>query len=179
VESERSAPGLIVHRSPWVRLNAAAAGRQRLEMTFDQLARFGFECNFVENETTLLWTKLVFLAPIALSTTAAAAPVGAILSDPARKARLEECVREACAVANASGATLDANAVLGNISKLPPQMRSSMQKDVAAGQPPELDAIAGSILRGAEKFGLQAPATSGLAAEILLRLGPLRDRVEL
>jgi 2-dehydropantoate 2-reductase len=75
-------------------------------------------------------------------------------------------VREVCAVANASGATLDTNAVLGNISKLPPQMRSSMQKDVAAGRPPELDAIAGPILRGAEKSGLQAPATHALVREI-------------
>jgi len=172
VESERTAPGVIVHRSPWVRLNAATAGRQRLQQTFAQLTSFGFECNFVDNETTLLWSKLVFLAPIALSTTAAAASVGNVLSDPVRKARLEACVREACAVGSAGGATLDANAVIGNIGKLPPQMRSSMQKDVAAGRPPELDAIAGPILRGAERFGLQSPATKGLAEEILLRLSP-------
>jgi 2-dehydropantoate 2-reductase len=166
VESERTAPGVIVHRSPWVRLNAATAGRARLQETFDQLTRFGFECTFVDNETTLLWSKLAFLAPIALSTTAAAASIGNVISDPVRKGRLESCVREVCAVANASGATLDTNAVLGNISKLPPQMRSSMQKDVAAGRPPELDAIAGPILRGAEKSGLQAPATHALVREI-------------
>jgi 2-dehydropantoate 2-reductase len=172
VESERTAPGVIVHRSPWVRLNAATAGRQRLKKTFDQFTRFGFECNFVDNETTLLWSKLVFLAPIALSTTAAAATVGDVMSNPALRARLEDCVREACEVAKASGAMLDVNAVLGNIGKLPPQMRSSMQKDVAAGRQPELDAIAGPILRGAERFGLQSPATRSLVEQILLQLGP-------
>jgi 2-dehydropantoate 2-reductase len=67
---------------------------------------------------------------------------------------------------------LDANVPLANIGKLPPQMRSSMQKDVAAGRQPELDAIAGPILRGAEKHGLQAPGTRGLMEEILLRLKP-------
>jgi 2-dehydropantoate 2-reductase len=170
VESERTAPGVIVHRSPWVRLNAATAGRQRLERTFDQFTRFGFECNFVDNETTLLWSKLMFLAPIALSTTAAATSVGDVMSNPARRARLEDCVREVCAVANASGAMLDVNAVLGNIGKLPPQMRSSMQKDVTAGRPPELDAIAGPILRGAEKFGLQAAATRAFVQEIKGRM---------
>jgi 2-dehydropantoate 2-reductase len=179
VESERTAPGVIAHRSPGVRLNAANAGRQRLEKTFDQFTRFGFECNFVDNETRLLWSKLVFLAPIALSTTAAAAAVGDVMSNPTSRARLEDCVREACAVANASGAMLDVNAVLGNIGKLPPQMRSSMQKDVAAGRQPELDAIAGPILRGVERFGLQSPATRGLVEQILRQLGPLRDRVEL
>ena len=176
VESERSAPGVIVHRSPWVRLNAAGAGRSILETSFDHFRQFGFECNFIDNETTLLWSKLVFLAPIALSTTAAAAPVGDVVKDPARKARLEECVHEACAVGIAEGAVLDANTVLANLGKLPPQMRSSMQKDVEAHRAPELDAIAGPILRGAEKHGLPSTATRALVEEIQQRLGSLRDR---
>lgn len=171
VESERTAPGVIVHRSPSVRLNAAATGRPLLEKAFDEFKRFGFECNFVDNETTLLWSKLAFLAPIALSTTAAAAPIGDVLSDPVRKARFEACLREACVVGNASGATLDSESILGTIKKLPPQMRSSMQKDVAAGRTPELDAIAGPILRGAEKHGLQTPATRALVEQIEKRLG--------
>jgi 2-dehydropantoate 2-reductase len=171
VESERTAPGVIVHRSPWARLSAATSGRMVLESSFNHFKQFGFECNFVDDEVTLLWSKLAFLAPVALSTTAAAAPIGDILSYPARKMRFESCVREACDVGKASGAALDANFVLGNVIKLPPQMRSSMQKDVAAGQTPELDAIAGPILRGAEKFGLQTPATRTLVDEILSRLG--------
>src|SRR5262249_2273139 len=146
VESERTAPGVIVHRSPWVRLNAATSGRSVLEKAFDEFKRFGFECNFVDNETTLLWSKLSFLAPLALSTTAAGAPIGEVFADPVRKARFEACVAEACAVGKASGAGLDPDFILASVSKLPPQMRSSMQKDVAAGLPPELDAIAGPIL---------------------------------
>jgi 2-dehydropantoate 2-reductase len=177
VESERTAPGMIVHRSPWVRLNAASSGRSLLENAFDEFRRFGFECNFVDNEVTLLWSKLAFLAPIALSTTAAAAPIGDVLCNPARKARFEDCVREACAVANAGGATLDPELVLGNAGKLPPQMRSSMQKDVAAGRPPELDAIAGPILRGGKVHGLKTPATRGLVDEIQEQLGALRHRM--
>jgi len=173
VESERAAPGVIVHRSPWVRLNAASAGRSILEAPFEHFRHFGFDCNFIDNETTLLWSKLVFLAPIALSTTAAAAPIGEVIKDPARKARLEECVREACAVASASGATIDASTVLANVGKLPAQMRSSMQKDVEAGRPPELDAIAGPILRGAETHRLPSSATQALVEEIQKRLSPL------
>lgn len=170
VESERTAPGVIVHRSPWVRLNAATMGRQLLENTLDEFQRFGFECNFVDNETTLLWSKLSFLAPLALSTTAAAAPIGEVFADPVRKARFEVCVAEACAVGKSGGAALDPDFILGNVSKLLPQMRSSMQKDVAAGLPPELDAIAGPILRGGKEHGLQTPATRALVDEIEKRL---------
>jgi ketopantoate reductase len=41
-----------------------------------------------------------------------------------------------------------------------------MQKDVAAGNPPELDAIAGPILRGARQHGLRVPVIQELAAMI-------------
>jgi len=45
-----------------------------------------------------------------------------------------------------------------------------MQKDVAAGRAPELDAIAGPILRSAEAHGFHANATQRLVAEIKRRL---------
>lgn len=166
VESERVAPGRIVHRSPFVRLNVAAAGRPRLQATVEHFRRFGFECKFVESESTLLWSKLVFLAPIALSCTAAGLPSDGVVADPPARARLEACVREACAVAAAEGATVDAAAVIAGILGLPPGMRASMQKDVEAGRAPELDAIADPILRGAQAHGLPATATQELVAAV-------------
>jgi ketopantoate reductase len=48
-------------------------------------------------------------------------------------------------------------------------MRSSMQKDVAAGQLPELDAIAGPILRGSDRYGLSAPYTKELSRLVVAR----------
>ncbi len=174
VESERVAPGRIVHRSPFVRLNVAAGGRPRLETAVEHLRRFGFECSFVESESTLLWSKLVFLAPIALSCTAAALAIDGVVADPAARARLEACVREACAVAAAEGATVDAAAVIAGIVGLPPGMRASMQKDVEAGREPELDAIAGPILRGAQAHGLPATATQELVAAVRRRMAANR-----
>jgi ketopantoate reductase len=43
-------------------------------------------------------------------------------------------------------------------------MRSSIQKDVDRHNPPELDAIAGPILRGGHKHGIDVPATKKLVA---------------
>jgi 2-dehydropantoate 2-reductase len=45
---------------------------------------------------------------------------------------------------------------------LPEGMRSSMQKDIEQGNPPELDAIAGPILRGGERHGIPVPVTRSL-----------------
>ena len=42
-----------------------------------------------------------------------------------------------------------------------------MQKDVAAGRPPELDAIAGPILRGGKEHGIDVLATRTLADRIM------------
>ncbi len=166
VESERTAPGVVVHRSRFARLGVAASGRGRLAGAVDVLSRFGMECAWVEDEATLLWSKLVFLAPIALSTSANRSPIGGVRDDPAKLALLEEAVREACSVAEAEGASVDATAVLARISALPPGTRSSMEKDVAAGKPPELDAIAGPILRGAERHHIALDATARLARAV-------------
>ena len=71
LESERVAPAHIVHRSPFARLNVASSGRPRVEPAVIALQQAGFTCQFMDDEPTLMWSKLVFLAPFALTTTAA------------------------------------------------------------------------------------------------------------
>lgn len=166
VESERVAPGHIVHRSPFARLNVLSTGRALLGHTLDQLQKLGFECRFIDDAPTLMWSKLVFLAPFALATTAADKTLGEILADAVWRALGEACVWEACAVAAAEGANVNPDAVLAGVSKMPPGMRSSMQKDVAQGRMPELDAIAGPILRGAARHHISVPATQKLTAAV-------------
>jgi 2-dehydropantoate 2-reductase len=170
-ETERVSPGHIVHRSPFARLNVLSAGRDLLSSSLDQLQQLGFECRFIDDEPTLMWGKLVFLAPFALSTTAADKPVGEILSDPQWRSLGEACVREACAVAVAEGAKVSADKVLSGVAAMPAGMRSSMQKDVEQHKTPELDAIAGPILRGARRHGIEVPATKKLVAGVEQRAG--------
>jgi 2-dehydropantoate 2-reductase len=164
VESERISPGVIIQRSPFARLSASARGESRLAPALETLRQFGFTCQFVSDEVTLLWSKLVFLAPLALSTTAARMGIGDVIADADWRGRLDGCVLEACSVAIAYGAVVDAAQIMKAHRGLPPSMRSSMQKDIAAGRAPELDAIAGPILRGAVAHGLKAPVTGDLAA---------------
>jgi 2-dehydropantoate 2-reductase len=171
VESERVSPGHIVHRSPFARLNLLSAGRGLLGTTVDQLQRMGFACQFIDDEPTLMWSKLVFLAPFALTTTAADKTTGEILVDPTWGQLGLTCLREACAVAVAEGARVDADAVIAGVMKMPGNMRSSMQKDVERGKTPELEAIAGPILRGARRHGIEVPATKKLVAAVERRAG--------
>jgi hypothetical protein len=79
--------------------------------------------------------------------------------------------REACAVANASGAEVDARRFRRFLKSSPPGMRSSMQKDVAAGRQLELDAIGGPIVRGGERHGIGVSTTTELMAAIRAKVG--------
>src|SRR5579863_2684855 len=166
VETERVSPGHIVHRSPFARLNVLSAGRDVLGGTVEQLQKMGFACSFIDDEPTLMWGKLVFLAPFALTTTAADKPVGEILGDPEWRSQGVACVREACAVGVAEGAKVDPDKVLAGVAGMPGSMRSSMQKDVEQHKAPELDAIAGPILRGAKRHGIEVPVTAKLVAAV-------------
>lgn len=169
-EMERIAPGKYVHRSPFLRLNVATEGRLVLDGVSEKFRNFGLECKYIDNEQTLLWGKMVFLAPFALSTSAAGMPIGGVLSDPERHRRLDDCIRETAEAGRANGAELDADTTIKMMGGAPAQMRSSMQKDVEAGRPPELDAIAGPILRTARAHRFHANATQQLVDEIKRRL---------
>jgi 2-dehydropantoate 2-reductase len=177
VETERVSPGHIIHRSPFARLNVLSAGRELLGSTLDQLQQIGFTCRFIDDEPTLMWRKLVFLAPFALATTAADKTVGEILSDPQWRSLGEACVREACAVAVAEGAKVDPEAVISGVTAMPGNMRSSMQKDVERDNPPELEAIAGPILGGARRHGIEVPATKKLVSAVEERTGVIERRL--
>ncbi|HWZ55388.1 MAG TPA: 2-dehydropantoate 2-reductase [Verrucomicrobiae bacterium] len=166
VEAERVAPGKIVHRGMAIRVTLSAIGESRLASTAEEFRKFGFTCQFVADEMKILWNKLSVLAPFALTTTAGGLNIGEVNRDPVWRKRLEATVREVAAVGTASGTPLDATVILPFFDKTPPTGRSSMQKDVAAGNPPELDAIAGPILRRAEQYGIDVPVTRELAEMI-------------
>jgi 2-dehydropantoate 2-reductase len=175
-ETERVAPAHIIHRSPFARLNLVANVRERLETMLEQFRKMGFAGDFIADEATLLWTKLAFLAPIALTTSAAGEPKGEIARNPKWWQQLEACVHEAGAVAATEGANVDLASGLAVLRNLPDSIRSSMQKDIEKGNPPELDAIAGPILRGGARHGIPVPATAGLVEIIERKIGVARAK---
>jgi len=166
VEAERTAPGRFLQRSPFVRLNLAASGEPLLGAVVARLGGLGFTCQCVQNEQTLLWSKLCFLAPFALVTSASGMNKGEILGHPEWKQKLASAIAEACAVAKASGAEVNPPKLQAIFDSMPPGMRSSMQKDLAAKRQLELDAIAGPIVRGGEGYGIDVATTAGLVAAV-------------
>jgi 2-dehydropantoate 2-reductase len=169
-EFERLSVAHFVHRTKFAILNLSSQGRELLQPIADRLRDLGLTCNFIDDEATLMWGKLVFLGPIALTTTAFNRTVGEVVADPKSWSQLEAAVREAAAVAQAEGAKVDPDGALKVFKTGTPGMRSSMQKDVEHGRPPELDAIGGAIVRAAKRHGLTAPTTEELMAAVRGRL---------
>jgi 2-dehydropantoate 2-reductase len=171
VEAEQVAPGRVRHRSAFADVQVAPdpTTRVRAEALCGELRAVGLGCEVRDDELTMLWGKLCFLAPFALATTASGGPLGDVRSDPRWRTRLEECVKEACAVGVAEGAKVAPEPILATVRGLPDGFRSSMQKDVAAGRQPELDAIAGPVLRGGSEHGIDVPATRALVDRIITR----------
>ena len=115
----------------------------------------------------MLWSKLTRLNALALTTSASDRPIGFIRADPRWRSALEGAVRETAAAANAEGAGLAPADTLAELDRAHADLGSSMQRDIAAGREPELDAIAGAVIRAADRHGLEHPVTTWL-----------RDRVE-
>jgi 2-dehydropantoate 2-reductase len=169
VESERVEPGLVLQKSAFAHI-ILGPGSRRDEIA-EELRRVGVEVALARDEPTLLWQKLVVLAPLALTTTALGAPAGVVQADPDWNLRLVRCHDEAVAVGLAEGATFDAeNLRRSFLAFSGGELRTSMQKDFEAGLPLELDAIAGPIVRGGQRYGIPTPATEKLVAMVEARL---------
>jgi 2-dehydropantoate 2-reductase len=124
------------------------------------LVRAGVETRLGGSEVDVLWEKLARQAPLALLTSVTGKATGEVRSDP----RLRTAVEEACAVAVADGAHTTLAEQWSIIESLPPELTTSTARDVAAGRPSELDAVAGGVVRAGRRLGVPTPTFEELLA---------------
>jgi 2-dehydropantoate 2-reductase len=169
VETARVEPGLIRQLSPFASIEIAPSGdnRDRVERLASQLTAAGIDVRLRDDETSMLWDKLSFLAPLALVTTHEGANAGVIRSR--RRADTIAVIKEVAAVAAAEGVAIDPEAIVRGMDSVPETMESSMQRDQAAGRPLELDAIGGAVVRRAALAGVDVPVTARLVEELRQR----------
>ena len=100
VESERLAIGRVRQTSPFLRIVLAPGG----EALAAELHEAGLEdVSLGAGEAAVLWSKLAFLAPLALATSAAGGPLAAVLGDTGWRERFEHCRAEVCTVVDGAG----------------------------------------------------------------------------
>ncbi|MFF4921465.1 ketopantoate reductase family protein [Kitasatospora sp. NPDC001261] len=166
VEAARTAPGRIEHTSPFaaIELGADAEPDSPVAEFAEQLRHTGLDVALREEETAMLWSKLSFLAPFALLTTRHASGIGTVRTE--HRAELLAVLDEITAVTRAVGAPADAQTLLTSFDRIPGTMRSSMQRDVEAGRPTELDAIGGAVLRAADAHAVAVPTIARLVHDL-------------
>jgi 2-dehydropantoate 2-reductase len=175
VEADRPEAGVVVHTSPFLLVNMASADPAvggEMHSLAKILSDAGVPSKVLASEAQVMWSKLVRLNALACTTSAYDKLLGEIRSTPELRADLVSAIEEACAVARAEGADdVDPVTALAELDRAHDALGSSMQRDIAAGRPPELDAIPGSVLRAAARHGLQCPTIERLVAMIADRAG--------
>ena len=100
-----------------------------------------------------------------------ALPICAIRTNLGHRAALQACLREVAIVAGAEGIEIDPDAALAKLDEDHAGLDSSMHRDVLAGREPELDAIAGAVLRAAARHDIECATVTALAARAAQRAG--------
>lgn len=175
VEADRPQAGVIVHTSPFLLVNMAsayAAARAGMQALAQRLSEIGVPARVLDSEADVMWSKLVRLNALACTTSAYDTLLGEIRFTPGLRADLDGAIEEACAVGRAEGAhDVDPAKAIAELNAAHATLGSSMQRDIAAGRTPELDAIAGSVLRAAARHGIPCPTIERLVGMIAARAG--------
>jgi 2-dehydropantoate 2-reductase len=169
IEADRPSTGRISQTSPFLRVDIAA--HRHADAFAALLESVDVPARVMDSEADVMWGKLVRLNALACTTSAHDLPLGKIRDNPELRAELEACVAEGVAVARAEGAGVDSATVMEELEEAHAALGSSMQRDIAAGREPELDAIAGSVLRAAGRHGIACPTIAHLAMRVALRAG--------
>lgn len=166
IESFRERTGHIVQRSPFAMIELAPGPESRSTVeSFAILARAsGFDVELREDEAAVLWGKLMIIAPLALLTTYFSAPAGIVRDE--HRSVLQQVLEETATIARANGFDADASAMLALFDSVPSEMRSSMQRDAEAGQPIEIKAIGGALVRAGRAKGVRTPELDRIVAAL-------------
>ena len=148
---------------------------ERLEQLRDAFRAAKVRCQIPPDIATEMWEKFLFITPWGSLGAVTRLPVGPIRSRPELRAQLVVALEEVARIARAEGKNLgDENIAktLAILDGLPAETTSSMQRDIMAGRPSELEAQTGCVVRFGKKTGVPTPAHDSIYAELL----PLEQR---
>jgi len=171
-------PGHIVHAGtdPFVKFGEQDNHRsQRLELLLDTFARAGVKAEIPPNIQVAMWMKFLLITVWSGMGAVTRAPVGIWRSLPDTREIAEKSLQEIIAVAAARDIPLPEEALqmtMRMYDGLVPQSTASLQRDIMAGRPSELEAQIGAVVR----FGKEAEVATPQHTFIYRSLLPLELR---
>ena len=119
-----------------------------------------------------LWTKYIFIGPMAGVTSLTGKPFGEVLGSPDDRVLVEGMMKEIEAVARKKGVNFPADIVqasLGKAAAFAPATKTSMQLDYERGNPTELDIFIAYMVKAGKAFGIPVPLHRKVYAELMMR----------
>jgi 2-dehydropantoate 2-reductase len=169
-------PGSVKHVGMVPRITMGERGPQagkpspRLEALAAALRHAGMEAAVAADVEAATWEKFLLIEPWGTVSAAARAPIGVVRRVPEARALLAAAMEEVAALARARGVALPHDAVakvLRIVDGVPAEATASMQRDIGAGRPSELDDQPGTVVRLAREAGVPVPVHSALYAALL------------
>ncbi|MFN2385167.1 MAG: 2-dehydropantoate 2-reductase [Thermoanaerobaculia bacterium] len=173
IRAEIVEPGLIRHSAiePRIVLGELGAGpSRRAEEVRSALAGAGVQAEVSTEIRSVIWSKFLFIASFSGVGAVARAAAGEFRNVPPTRAMLRDAMEEIALLARARGVRLDESVVqetLRFVDGLPASATSSMQRDIFAGRPSELDDQSGAVVRLARQVGVPTPVHDFLYAALL------------
>jgi 2-dehydropantoate 2-reductase len=152
----------------------------RLEKLVECLSAAELDTRVPDNIQVALWEKFEFVASFGGVGGVTRAPAGVIRSLPETRSLLERSVHEIVGVARTLGIPVPSGSAANTmklIDSAPPDGTSSMQRDLVAGRPSELEAQSGSVVRLGRSCNFPTPVHEFIYNALLP--GELRARGKL
>lgn len=130
---------------------------ERLRQTFE---RAGVKVEVPKDIQAAVWEKFIFVTPYGGVGAVTRAPAGVVRSLPETRRMLERGMREILEVSRAHQVSLAEGIVeksMGLVDSLAPNSTTSLQRDIAAGKPSELEAWNGAVVRLGREAGVPTP----------------------
>ena len=143
----------------------------RVEALRDAFARCnGLSVDVPDDIEAALWRKFCFISAWSSVGSVTRAPIGVIRTTPESRQLLHAVLGEVISVGRARGVALPKDIMESTVAfydSTDPANTASMQRDVAAGKPSELESQTGGIVRLGKEAGVPTPAAEFIYAALL------------
>ena len=166
-------PGHIRHAGidPFIMMGELDNRRtQRAESIAAAMKAAGVDAQIAPDIHRAMWTKFLFIAPMSGVGAVTRVPVGIWRSMPEPRRMALEGLEEIGAIAVARGVSLASDAIERTMDRydgLPSGSTSSLQRDLMAGKPSELESQIGAVVRLGRAAGVSTPVHDFLYAALL------------
>jgi 2-dehydropantoate 2-reductase len=178
ISADLAKPGYIRHVGvdPFIAFGELDNRRSdRVELISTALMEAGITAKIAPDIQSSIWQKFLFVAATSGIGSLARVTLGELRSMSETRSLLREAMEEIRALAAARGVSLADDIVdrtLDYLDGMPPNVTSSMQRDVVEGRPSELEALSGAVVHLGREAGIDTPVHRFIHAA----LSPLEAR---